>query len=58
MQPLRDEIEPIIATEGWTKAGLSKMWKVDSFLRESQRVNGIGFRKSALTLRHPLYIHN
>ncbi|PIL33520.1 cytochrome P450 [Ganoderma sinense ZZ0214-1] len=42
LQPLREEIEPIIAAEGWTKAAMGKMWKVDSFLRESQRFNGIG----------------
>ena len=42
LQPLREEIEPIIAAEGWTKAAMGKMWKLDSFLRESQRFNGIG----------------
>ncbi|RPD72767.1 cytochrome P450 [Lentinus tigrinus ALCF2SS1-7] len=40
-QPLRDEIAPIVAAEGWTKAALSKMWKVDSFLKESHRYNGM-----------------
>ncbi|KAH9914911.1 cytochrome P450 [Epithele typhae] len=39
---LRAEVEPIVAAEGWSKAALGKMWKVDSLLRESQRVNGIG----------------
>ncbi|TBU42576.1 cytochrome P450 [Dichomitus squalens] len=42
IQPLREEIEPIVAAEGWTKAAMGKMWKLDSFLRESQRFNGIG----------------
>ncbi|TFK88883.1 cytochrome P450 [Polyporus arcularius HHB13444] len=42
IKPLRKEIEAIVATEGWTKAAMGKMWKVDSFLRESQRINGIG----------------
>lgn len=28
--------------EGWTKASLRKMRKVDSFLRESQRYNSLG----------------
>ncbi|RPD64678.1 cytochrome P450 [Lentinus tigrinus ALCF2SS1-7] len=41
LQPLRDEIEPIIASDGWTKAAMGKMWKLDSVLRESQRWNGI-----------------
>ncbi|RDX42959.1 cytochrome P450 [Lentinus brumalis] len=40
-QPLRDEIESVVADEGWTKAAMGKMWKLDSFLRESQRYNGI-----------------
>ncbi|RPD64699.1 cytochrome P450 [Lentinus tigrinus ALCF2SS1-7] len=42
IQPLREEIEGIISAEGWSKAAMGKMWKVDSFLRESQRINGIG----------------
>ena len=41
IQPLRDEIEPIVAAEGWTKAAMDKMWKLDSLFRESQRLNGI-----------------
>ncbi|RDX53553.1 cytochrome P450 [Lentinus brumalis] len=41
IQPLRDEVEAIVATEGWTKAAMGKMWKIDSFLKESQRVNGV-----------------
>lgn len=41
MQPLREEVETIIAKEGWTKAALMKMWKLDSFMKESQRFNGI-----------------
>ena len=40
--PLREEIEPIIASEGWTRAALGKMWKLDSLLKESQRFHGIG----------------
>ncbi|KAI0699941.1 cytochrome P450 [Cerioporus squamosus] len=41
LQPLRDEVEAIVAAEGWTKAAMGKMWKIDSFLKESQRVNGV-----------------
>ncbi|KAJ7876913.1 cytochrome P450 [Mycena olivaceomarginata] len=47
--PMREEAERIIKAEGWTKAALNSMVKIDSFLRESQRLNGIGavsmFRK-------------
>ncbi|KAI0673763.1 cytochrome P450 [Trametes maxima] len=42
LEPLREEIQAIISEEGWTKNGMGKMWKLDSFLRESQRYNGIG----------------
>ena len=47
--PLREEVEAIIATDGWTKNALAKMWKVDSFLKESHRVNGIVLSTSAVT---------
>ena len=46
LQPLRQEVESIVAAEGWTKAAMGKMWKVDSFLKESQRVNGVGLSMS------------
>ncbi len=35
--PLRAEVEQVITSDGWTKTAIDKMWKVDSFLRESQR---------------------
>ncbi|KAF8146004.1 cytochrome P450 [Mycena galopus ATCC 62051] len=37
--PMREEVERVVSQEGWTKAALNNMVKVDSFLRESQRVN-------------------
>ena len=49
--PLREEIEPIIAAEGWTRAALGKMWKLDSLLRESQRFHGIGIGTCAFVAR-------
>jgi len=39
-QRLRDEIEALIADEGWTKASIGKMKKLDSFLKECLRFNG------------------
>ena len=39
--PMREEVEAIIEAEGWTKASIGKMHKVDSFVKESQRI-GIG----------------
>jgi cytochrome P450 len=36
---LRQEAEAAVAEDGWTKAGMDKMRKIDSFLRETQRVD-------------------
>ena len=43
---MRDEVESIVKSEGWTKIAVQKMRKVDSFLRECQRYNGLGPSKS------------
>ncbi|CAL1702998.1 unnamed protein product [Somion occarium] len=40
--PMREEVESIVKAEGWTKAAMGKMRKVDSFLKESQRYHGLG----------------
>lgn len=40
-QPLREEAEAILQKDGYTKTAMSKMRKLDSFLRESLRFNGI-----------------
>ncbi|KAJ7839328.1 cytochrome P450 [Mycena olivaceomarginata] len=40
--PMRKEAERVIKEEGWTKAALNSMVKIDSFLRESQRINTNG----------------
>jgi cytochrome P450 len=40
VQPLREEVEVIVEKEGWSKAALAKMRKVDSFIRECQRMEG------------------
>jgi len=44
IEPLRQEVEAVVAEEGWTKAAMDKMHKIDSFLRESQRVDGLTLR--------------
>ncbi|KIJ05876.1 hypothetical protein PAXINDRAFT_20895 [Paxillus involutus ATCC 200175] len=41
MHPLREEVELIVDTDGWSKGALAKMRKLDSFLKESQRMEGI-----------------
>ncbi|KAJ7254606.1 cytochrome P450 [Mycena rebaudengoi] len=40
--PMREEAERVTREEGWTKPALNSMHKIDSFLRESQRMNGNG----------------
>ncbi|KAJ7086837.1 cytochrome P450 [Mycena belliarum] len=42
IQPMREEAERVVAAEGWTKAALAGMHKIDSFLRESQRLSASG----------------
>ena len=46
---LREEVESVVATDGWTKLAMGKMHKVDSFLRESQRFDGLGVCPSLLS---------
>ncbi|KAI6039989.1 cytochrome P450 [Pisolithus marmoratus] len=41
-QELRNEVEAVISEHGWTKGALSRMRKVDSFLKETQRFEGNG----------------
>ncbi|KAJ6631929.1 cytochrome P450, partial [Mycena sp. CBHHK59/15] len=53
IEPLRDEVESVIKGEGWTKAALGDMHKIDSFLRESQRFNGLGILSMFRKVIHP-----
>ncbi|KAF8959647.1 cytochrome P450 [Flammula alnicola] len=41
IQALREEVEEVVKEEGWSKAGLDKMHKIDSFIKESQRLHPI-----------------
>ncbi|KAJ3561249.1 hypothetical protein NP233_g10308 [Leucocoprinus birnbaumii] len=40
VKELREEAETVIAEEGWTKVTLQKLRKMDSFIKESHRLNG------------------
>ncbi|KAH6912153.1 cytochrome P450 [Coprinopsis sp. MPI-PUGE-AT-0042] len=42
VQPLREEVETTVAALGWTKEALARMVKLDSFLKESSRLHGVG----------------
>ena len=58
LQPLREEVEAVIANDGWTKAAMGKMRKLDSFMRESQRINGInGSELSVSSNTNPLPLY-
>jgi len=39
--PMREEVEAIVKEDGWSKIAMTKMHKVDSFLKETSRYNGI-----------------
>ncbi|PPQ87954.1 hypothetical protein CVT25_001139 [Psilocybe cyanescens] len=52
VQPMREEVEAVIEAEGWTKLSMGKMRKVDSFIKESQRLSiGAGELVACLRLR-------
>jgi len=44
IEPLREEVNAVFREEGWTKAGIDKMYKIDSFLRETQRLDSFSVR--------------
>lgn len=50
--PLREELDQVLCTEGgWGKPALMKLWKLDSFMSESQRVNPPALSESCLRWR-------
>ncbi|KAJ7289876.1 cytochrome P450 [Mycena rebaudengoi] len=52
LQPLREEVESVVGKQGWTKSALGDMHKIDSFLRESQRL-GINALSMLRKVVHP-----
>ena len=48
-EPLREEVNTCLGADQskWTKDAFAKCWKLDSFLKESQRLNGLGARQSS-----------
>lgn len=49
MQPLREEVDLVVANGGWAKASVGQLYKLDSFFRETQRYNGLGLGEVHLT---------
>lgn len=43
--PMREEVERVTAEQGWTKDAIGNMHKLDSFIRESQRLGSAPPRK-------------
>jgi hypothetical protein len=41
---LHAEVDAAVDKEGWTKSAIDRMLRVDSFLKECQRFNGLGAR--------------
>jgi hypothetical protein len=48
---LREEVSAVVEELGWTKAAMSKMVKLDSFMKEAQRLSGVS-GGSPLSSRH------
>jgi hypothetical protein len=42
---LREEVEDVTNREGWTKSAVDHMFKIDSFVKESQRLHPLGAGK-------------
>ncbi|KAF8521433.1 cytochrome P450 [Hysterangium stoloniferum] len=41
LAPLREEVEAVLEEYGWSKVAMTKLNRLDSFLKESQRINGL-----------------
>ncbi len=42
---MREEAEEVVSRDGWSKVAIQKMRRVDSFLKEAQRMFGLGDSK-------------
>ena len=52
---LREEVEEVTKREGWTKAALDQMVKIDSFVKESQRLHPAAVRELLFDSTHNLH---
>jgi len=48
---MREEAESVISAHGWTYSAMKHLRKIDSFLKESQRLHNLGYGKSGLRQR-------
>lgn len=44
VQPLRDEVQEVVAADGWTKDAVGSMHRMDSFFREVHRFYDLNLR--------------
>jgi hypothetical protein len=51
-EPLREEVGAAVEELGWTKAAMNKMVKLDSFMKEAQRLSGVGGGSRPLSSRY------
>ncbi|KAF8491192.1 cytochrome P450 [Russula emetica] len=58
LEPLREEVNAVIKEEGWTKTGVDKMYKIDSFMRETQRLDGLSTLAMSRLVLRPLKLSN
>ncbi|KAH9975536.1 cytochrome P450 [Lactifluus volemus] len=58
IEPLREEVEAVVAEEGWTKAAMDKMYKIDSLVRETQRLDGLGLLSVSRLVLRPFTFSN
>ncbi|KAG6900185.1 hypothetical protein C0995_004120 [Termitomyces sp. Mi166 len=58
IEPLREEIENVTSNEGWTKSVMGELRKLDSFLKESQRISGLGAISSYRRVLKPFTFSN
>ncbi|KAL5425799.1 hypothetical protein PMIN05_011857 [Paraphaeosphaeria minitans] len=59
VEPLRNEVKDVLAADGtFTKASLAKLLKLDSFMKESQRVSPLVFMTFGRFLHKDLVLHD
>lgn len=56
IDPLRNEVKRVRASDGneWTKAGIAKLVKMDSFMKESQRFRPPGLGAIAVSMLYTI----
>jgi len=50
VEPLREEIISLLSSDGWNKSTISKMRKLDSFVKETFRLHPTGASMPQLSL--------